>query len=203
MIWALINDLGQRVVAGNKWEQRRNLRRRLDALALPPGSKALDFGCGTGLFAGTFAAAGLTYHGYDIDPGVVSYAKLTHPGRVFVSSRDEVARRGPFDVVVANCCFHHIADDALAEELEWVKSLLVDRGTFLLIDVLYHPEDRSVLRRVFRLLERGAFLRRAEGYVAIVARHFAVRRVGVDRTHVFSLPGNPLYNELVVVECAK
>jgi cyclopropane fatty-acyl-phospholipid synthase-like methyltransferase len=202
MIWALINDLGQRVVSLNKWEQRRSLHRRLKALALPPGSKALDFGCGTGLFAGTFAQSGLTYHGYDIDGRMVSYARRTHSGQVFVSTRDEIVRHGPFDLVVANCCFHHIPDDVLAEELEWVKSILADGGTFLLIDLVADPQDRSVLRRAFRRLERGLFLRRVEEYVAIVARHLVVRRVGADRTHMFSLPG-PVYNDLIVVECGK
>lgn len=203
MMWSLFNDLGQRAVSLNKWEQRRSLRRRLQALALPPGSRALDFGCGTGLFAGTFAGSGLMYHGYDIDSRVVSYARWMHAGHVFASSREEVARHGPFDLVVANCCFHHIPDDVLAQELEWVKGVLADRGTFLLIDLVADPEDQSLLRRAFRTLERGAFLRRAEEYVAIVARHLAVRRVGADRSHVLSLPGNPLYNDLVVVECAK
>ena len=204
MIWALANDLFQRVVSGNKWEQRRNLRRRVEALGLPPGSKALDFGSGTGLFASTFAEAGLRYHGYDVDHRVVSYASRIHSDQVFVSSREEIARHGPFDLVVANCCFHHIADDALARELEWVKSILADRGTFLLVDLLAAPpEDRSVLRRAFRSLERGLFVRRAEDYIAIVACHLRVRRVEVERSHVFSLPGNPLYNDLVVVECAK
>ena len=202
MIWALINDLGQRVVSFNKWEQRRSLRRRLKALALPPGSKALDFGCGTGLFASTFAQSGLSYHGYDIDSRLVSYARRLHSGQVFVSTRDEIARHGPFDLVVANCCFHHIPDDVLAEELEWVKSILADRGTFLLIDLVADPDDRSVLRRAFRSLERGLFLRRVEEYVAIVARHLVVRRVGTDRTHIFSMPG-PVYSDLVVVECGK
>jgi SAM-dependent methyltransferase len=202
MIWALVNDLGQRVVSGNKWEQRRSLRRRLEALRLPPRGKALDFGCGTGLFASTFTGAGLAYHGYDIDDRVVSYARRMHAGHVFVSSRDEVAGYGPFDLVVANCCFHHIPDDVLSTELEWVKSILAERGTFLLIDLVAAPEDRSLLRRAFRSLERGLFLRRVEEYVAIVARHLAVRRVGADRTHIFSLPG-PVYSDLVVVECGK
>jgi cyclopropane fatty-acyl-phospholipid synthase-like methyltransferase len=203
MIWAFINDVGQRVITLNKWEQRRSLRRRLEALALSTGSKALDFGCGTGLFVSTFTRSGLAYHGYDIDSRVVTYASRMHSGQVFVSTRDEVARHGPFDLVVANCCFHHIPDDALATELEWVKSILADGGTFLLIDLVVHPEDRSILRRAFRTLERGLFLRRAEEYVAIVARHLAVRSVGADRSHVLSIPGNPVYNDLVIVECGK
>jgi len=203
MIWALINDLGQRVVSGNKWEQRRSLRRRLKALALPPGSRALDFGCGTGLFVSTFTGSGLAYHGYDIDSRVVTYASRMHSGQVFVSTRDEVARHGPFDLVVANCCFHHIDDDTLAEELEWVKAVLSDRGTFLLIDLIIRPEDRSLLRRLFRTLERGAHLRRAEEYAAIAGRHLAVRRIGADRSYMLSIPGSPIYNDLVVVECGK
>jgi cyclopropane fatty-acyl-phospholipid synthase-like methyltransferase len=203
MIWALVNDLGQRAVSLNKWEQRRSLRRRLQTLALPPGSKALDFGCGTGLFASTFSRSGLTYHGYDIDSGVVSYARRMYPGQVFASAREEIAHYGPFDLVVANCCFHHIPDDVLAEELEWVKRILADRGAFLLIDIVVRPEDRSVLRRAFRTLERGAFLRRAEEYVAIVARHLVVKRVGEDRSYMLSIPGSPVYNDLVVVECGK
>jgi cyclopropane fatty-acyl-phospholipid synthase-like methyltransferase len=202
MIWALINDLGQRAITLNKWEQRRKLRRHLEALALAPGCKALDFGCGTGLFAGTFAGFGLKYHGYDIDSRMLSYAKRMHSGHVFASTKDEVARHGPFDLVVANCCFHHISDDVLAEELEWVKRNLADEGTFLLIDIVLRPDDRSVLRRAFRTLERGAFLRRPEEYVAIVARHLRVKCVGMDRSHVLSLPG-PIYNDLVIVECGK
>ncbi len=203
MIWALINDLGQRVMTLNKREQRRQLRRCLATLALPPGSKALDFGCGTGLFANTFAGAGLTYHGYDIDSRVVSYAERMHPGPVFTSTREEVARHGPFDLVVANCCFHHISDDTLAAELEWVKANLADRGTFLLIDLVVRPEDGSWLRRAYRTLERGIFLRRAEEYVAIVARHLTVKRVDADRSHMLSVPRNPVYNDIVLVECEK
>jgi len=203
MIWALINDLGQRAVTLNKLEERRRIRRRLEAMGLPPGSKVLDFGCGTGLFARTFTGAGLIYRGYDIDEEHVSFARRMHPGYVFASRREEVVRHGPFDLIVANCCFHHIADVEIAEELEWVKSILADRGRFLLIDIAAHPEDRSVVRRAYRALERGAFLRRDEEYVALVARHLAVRRVDAERSHVLSIPGNPIYNDLVIVECGK
>jgi cyclopropane fatty-acyl-phospholipid synthase-like methyltransferase len=203
MIWALINDLGQRAVTLNKWEQRRRLRRRLRALALPRGSKVLDFGCGTGLFTRTFANAGLAYLGYDIDDRLVSFARRVRPGHAYASTREEVARHAPFDLIVANCCFHHIADEELGEELEWVKTILADTGTFLLIDIAAQPEDRSLVRRAFRTVERGDFLRRHHEYVAVVAGHLAVRSVGAERSHVLSIPGNPVYNQLVVIECRK
>jgi 2-polyprenyl-3-methyl-5-hydroxy-6-metoxy-1,4-benzoquinol methylase len=35
----------------------------------------INFGCGTGLFASSFGAAGFRYHGYDVDSRVVSYAR--------------------------------------------------------------------------------------------------------------------------------
>jgi 2-polyprenyl-3-methyl-5-hydroxy-6-metoxy-1,4-benzoquinol methylase len=69
LAWALFNDVAQRLITLNKLGQRRNLLARLRALGLPPGGSALDFGCGTGLFAPTFQQAGLPYTGYDIDRG--------------------------------------------------------------------------------------------------------------------------------------
>jgi SAM-dependent methyltransferase len=112
MAWALFHDVAQRVISLNKLEQRRHLRERLRALALPEGALALDFGCGTGLFAPAFQAAGLRYVGYDIDPRLVGYARRLYGGARFVSIEEELRAAAPFDLIVANCSFHHIADDA-------------------------------------------------------------------------------------------
>jgi SAM-dependent methyltransferase len=202
MAWALYNDVAQRLITLNKLEQRRHLLNRLRALGLPPGSAALDFGCGTGLFAPTFRRAGLRYLGYDIDPRLVAYAgRLYRYGR-FISREADLRAAAPFDVIVANCCFHHIADDTLSTELARMRSLLAGGGTFVMIDiVLPSGHDPSFLRRQFRRLERGAFVRQPDQYRAIVERHFRVRRVEWDRSHVVSLPRNPVYNDLVILEC--
>jgi SAM-dependent methyltransferase len=202
MVWALFNDVMQRLITLNKLEQRRQLLARLRALGVRPGGSALDFGCGTGLFAPTFRRAGLRYTGYDIDPRLVAYARRLYRGARFVSSDTELRAAAPFEVIVANCCFHHIADDTLSTELARMRSLLADGGTFVMIDiVLPAGPDPSFLRRQFRKLERGAFVRQPDQYRAIVERHFRVRRVDWDRSHVVSLPRNPVYNDLVILEC--
>ncbi len=59
MAWAFFNDVMQRLITLNKLEQRRQLLARLRSLDVRPGGTALDFGCGTGLFAPTFQRAGL------------------------------------------------------------------------------------------------------------------------------------------------
>jgi SAM-dependent methyltransferase len=202
MAWALYNDVAQRLISLNKLEQRRHLLDRLRALGLPPGGTALDFGCGTGLFAPTFRRAGLRYLGYDIDPRLVSYAAHLYRYGRFLSSEALLRAAAPFDVIVANCCFHHIADDTLSTELARMRGLLADGGTFVMIDiVLPAGPDPSFLRRQFRRLERGAFVRQPDQYRAIVERHFRVRRVDWHRSHLFSLPRNPVYNDLVILEC--
>ncbi len=77
MLWAFANDLAQRVLTFNKLEQRKNLEKKLNALALPESGKILDFGCGTGLFAKTIMKLGFKYHGYDIDKGGVFFLVKT------------------------------------------------------------------------------------------------------------------------------
>jgi SAM-dependent methyltransferase len=202
MGWALFNDVMQRLITLNKLDQRRHLLARLRALGLAPGSTALDFGCGTGLFAPAFRRAGLRYVGYDIDPRLVGYARRLYRYGRFISNEALLRAAAPFDVIVANCCFHHIADDTLSAELGRMRSLLADGGTFVMIDiVLPAGHDPSFLRRQFRKLERGAFVRDPDQYRAIVERHFRVRRIAQHRSPVISLPRKPVYNDLVILEC--
>lgn len=201
MAWALFNDVMQRLITLNKLEQRRKLLRRLRSLGVPPGGSALDFGCGTGLFAPTFLRAGLRYTGYDIDPRLVSYARHLYGRARFVSSDAQLRAAAPFDLIVANCCFHHIADDTLAAELARMRGLLAEGGAFVMIDIIQQEPDRSFLHRQFMKLERGLYVRHPDQYQAIVERYFRVRRIDRDRTHVLSLPQNSLYNDFVIFEC--
>ncbi len=201
MAWALFNDLMQRLITLNKLEQRRQLLARLRSLGVRSGAAALDFGCGTGLFAPTFQRAGLRYTGYDIDPRLVTYARRLYRGARFFSSDAELRAAAPFDLIVANCCFHHIADDTLSAELARMRSLLAEGGAFVMIDIILQEPDRSFLHRQFMKLERGLYVRRPDQYRAIVERHFRVRRIDQDRGHVLSLPQNSLYNDFVILEC--
>lgn len=205
MIWALFNDIAQRIITLDKWEQRSNLSIRLKKIQLPPGSKALDFGCGTGLFARVFKKEGLRYWGYDVDNRLITFASRLYPDYSFTTSRDVLEDEGPFDLVLANCCFHHIDDTLLSIELRRIKSLLADQGTFFLIDLILVENDASFLHRTFMKLEQGEHVRTVGDYHKHVERHFSVIRTQVERSHIFSFNNrlNPLYNDLAVIECRK
>ncbi|MHC1791938.1 class I SAM-dependent methyltransferase [Solidesulfovibrio sp.] len=205
MFNALANDLAQRLLTGNKHAQKVFLKRRLRAMALPGSAAALDFGCGTALFAPAFTSLGLRYHGYDIDQPLLNYAARLYRGGVFTASKDLLRAKAPFDVIVANCCFHHIPDAPLQEELVFLKSLLADAGWFILIDILAVPDDPSWIHRQFMKLEQGAYVRTREAYRHNIERHFTVRNELVSRSTAFSLNLDwfPIYNDLLVLECRK
>jgi SAM-dependent methyltransferase len=202
-LWAFFNDVAQRIITLNKIEQRVNLRRRVRSLNLSAGAKALDFGCGTALFAPTMRECGLRYYGYDIDPRLIAYARRLYDGATFLSTPGALAQHAPFDLIVANCCFHHISDEALSQELPKLRDLLADRGVFLMIDLLLDPHGRSFLCRQFDRLERGSHIRREAHYRRLVESVFAVHTTAFERSHVLSLKGNPIFSDLIVFECRK
>jgi len=202
MFHALINDLAQRVLTLNKFEQRVQLQNFISALDFPEKYRTLDFGCGTALFAPLFLRNGHEYVGYDIDRRLVDYAHRLYPKALFTTSKEELRERGPFDLILINCCTHHISDDILKIELAALAQLLKPGGICLLVDILkVAPEDDTVVHRWFMKLEQGQFLRCAEEYAAIMARHFTIARQSRWRSHLFSLPWkyNPLYNDLIVI----
>jgi SAM-dependent methyltransferase len=205
MLNALLNDIFQRVLTFNKLEQKANLSKKLGSLSLKPGTKCVDFGCGTGLFAGVFAGRGFRYYGYDIDKSLTDYASRLSlsDSCFFTASPDHLKGQAPFGLIMANCCFHHIDDALINKVLEDIKGILADDGVFLLIDILFAEKDTSVLRGLFRKLERGAYVRKAEDYRTIVERVFTVTSSEVRRSHLFSLKGIPVYNDLLMLTCKK
>lgn len=201
MFHALVNDLAQRIVSFNRLQTRRQLARHLEALGLKAGDSVLDFGCGTGLNAGTFLRRDLRYTGYDIDPRLTRYAAWLYPAGTFTMSRQDLQRLAPFDLVLAHCVFHHIDDAQAAELLGWLKGLLSPSGRLLLIDLLRDDDVRSRLRRLYRKLERGRHLRTREEYLRMVEGHFRTEAQTVMRSHLLSCPIriNPVYSRLLAL----
>ena len=201
MIQAALNDLFQRIVTLNKVEQKALLRSRLTALQLPEGRHVLDFGCGTALFAPVFRDAKLEYYGYDIDERLIAYANRLYDRGRFTNSQDDLRAVRPFDLILANCCFHHMDDVTLAEELVRIESLLNLTGILLVIDILLPREDSFLPRKLFRKLERGAYVRTLEDYRTLIEKRFLVQKCTIERSHLFSIRNFPIYNDLAVFEC--
>lgn len=203
MVWALVNDVAQRVLTLNKREQRAYLRGLMRATGYDRGARVLDFGCGTGLFARALAGNHSPYVGYDIDERLVRYASRLYPSLLFTHETEKVVRHGPYDYVLANCCFHHIPDAQAAAALGFIARNLDQHGQFVMLDILAPGEGVPAppLRRLFDLIERGSSLRRHPENVRLLASMFEVVRAEVIRTHLFSIKPSPLYNNLGMYIC--
>ncbi len=203
MFGPLLNDLAQRVITLNKLEQRRSLAGYLSGMALSPGARVLDFGCGTGLFSPVFKKLGLRCSGFDVDPEVVAHAARLYPWAGFFCDWTDLRKAPKFDLILCNCCFHHIPGRELSGLLGDLRSLLSARGRLLLIDLIAAPERRNPLYRLFMKLEQGAFLRSPEEYAALVEPFFEIKNRELRRFHLLSLKSrfNPVFNDLLVLEC--
>jgi SAM-dependent methyltransferase len=200
---ALVNDVGQRLVTGNKRDQRACLAQRVRMLQLPTGSKVLDFGCGTGLFARPLVELGLRYVGYDIDPAFIAYAKRLRPSLTFVSRLDDASAVGPFDLVLSNCCFHHISDAEIKDSvLPGIAAMMHRTSVFMLIDVLPNEPGASLLRRAHARLEQGGTRRSADHLDRLLAGRFIARAKSTYPSFFLSLTTrlNPIHSNLINYE---
>jgi ubiquinone/menaquinone biosynthesis C-methylase UbiE len=93
--------------------------RTLDRLQLRPGTRLLDAGCGSGMFADLAAQRGADVIGLDVAPGLIEYARRRRPAAGYVV--EDLERMpfadGAFDVVTAFNSVLYAADPrrALAE----------------------------------------------------------------------------------------
>ncbi|HKR01395.1 MAG TPA: methyltransferase domain-containing protein [Pyrinomonadaceae bacterium] len=115
-------------------------------LALPPGSRVLDVGCGSGWLAEYFARLGYEVCGIDISPALVEMAR-------------ERLRRVPYPVdqeTPLRCRF--VAHDVEAAPLDETFDAAI------CYDSLHHFEDEhAALRHLSAMLREGGFLFIMEG----------------------------------------
>ena len=79
--------------------------------ALGPGQKAVEIGCGTGLFTEHFASCGATIIAVDLSLELLAIARNRHlpPTVQFVEKNFEDCEvDGPFDAVIGSSVLHHL-----------------------------------------------------------------------------------------------
>jgi 2-polyprenyl-3-methyl-5-hydroxy-6-metoxy-1,4-benzoquinol methylase len=91
-------------------DRRANLI--IAATGLRPGKKALEIGCGTGLFTEKFARSGARIIAVDISESLVSLAARRHlpehQVKFMVRRFEDCDVEGPFDAVIGSSILHHL-----------------------------------------------------------------------------------------------
>lgn len=128
-------------------------RRRAEAIAggarLQPGRRALELGCGTGLFTAEFARTGAAVTAIEISPDLLEKARR-QPGAeavTWVLGRFEsTPMDGAFDAVIGSSVLHHLE---VAPSLARIRELLAPGGTLCFAEPnLLNPQ--VFLERKFR-----------------------------------------------------
>jgi len=114
------------------WESpsgRRRAERRaelfVDLGGLRPGCRALELGCGTGVFLEKTARSGATIHGLDLSDELLAKARARLPGSSNITLDQGNAEEMPypaaeFDTVYGSSVLHHLDLDAALREIHRV-----------------------------------------------------------------------------------
>jgi 2-polyprenyl-3-methyl-5-hydroxy-6-metoxy-1,4-benzoquinol methylase len=95
-------------------KERADRRARIiaDSAGLGPGKRALEIGCGTGLFTEVFAATGAMVVAVDLSAELLDIARKRnlHPDRVqFIQKPfEDCSEKEPFDAIIGSSVLHHL-----------------------------------------------------------------------------------------------
>jgi 2-polyprenyl-3-methyl-5-hydroxy-6-metoxy-1,4-benzoquinol methylase len=135
--------------------KRRAIRRAQlisAAASLAPGVRALEVGCGTGMFTEMFARTGASLLAVDISPDLIARARLRGlPEDQVVFRRDrfeDCGVAGPFDAVIGSSVLHHLD---VEEGLRKIHALLAPGGVLSFAEPNY-LNPQVFAERAFRFL---------------------------------------------------
>jgi len=100
------------------------------------GSRALDFGCGTGRSTRFLGKLGLNVIGADISQAMLDQARVLDPSGEYYLIRDNIADEfapDSFDVILAAFTFDNMPTEAKANALTRLRILLAADGCLLLV----------------------------------------------------------------------
>lgn len=124
----------------------------MEAAKLRAGKRALEIGCGSGLFTEMFADSGAHILAVDISPDLIEFAEargLPQERVTFLCQRfEEVSIAEPFDAVIGSSVLHHLM---IEESLEVIHRLLKPGGILAFAEPnMLNPQvfaERTFMRR--------------------------------------------------------
>lgn len=141
------------------------------SLGAGPSDVIVDVGCGTG-DALHYLPSFKTYHGFDVDPVAIEFARKEAAGRPGVAYEarvlvEEDLRSIRPSLAILAGLLHHLDDDSATELLGMLARTKSIRR-LVTQDVVYLPGEK--VSNFLAWLDRGKFVRREEGYRQLAAQ---------------------------------
>jgi len=152
-----------------------------------PGLTVLDIGCGPGYVISDFQEP--IYHGFDVSPEYISWARKKYPnGSFYCREFDESAleRLPKADVVLMMGVIHHLDDATSLNLLQLTRRAMKTNGCLYTMDGCYRP-GQSRIAKFFLDEDRGQYVRDEAGYLDLVRRVFIHVEVSY-RDDLFLIP---------------
>ena len=136
-------------------------------LRIPPGTRALDVGCGVGRWSRLLASRGALVTGVDLSPTMIAQSTLrtaevglSNRCRFVVQDLAALDVGGPFDLVLGVTVLQHILEpDALRAALQRMAAQLSSAGRLVLLEAAPTYAAASCDTAVFRARPRHEYLR--------------------------------------------
>jgi ubiquinone/menaquinone biosynthesis C-methylase UbiE len=149
---------------------------------LKGSQNVLDFGCGSGRFAGRIAAMGIRYTGIDSSVGMVGAAQAGHPElkdafKHFDGTKIPFADASFDTVVVARVFIHVLKTPEFEGILAEIRRVLVPGGRLILLEEATLSGRKSGQAR---------WILREEDFASAIEKYFDVQAVQKVRSSEFS-----------------
>jgi len=155
----------------------------------------LDFGCGTGEFAGEFPAG--RYVGIDLSLGYLRFAGRNRPGSFIASSGAALALAdGSFDAALVLGVLHHLPDNVASAAMAELARVLRPGATALVMEDIPPPNGQNLPGQLMHAIDRGGHIRSEADYrtifgAALVVEQAYSMRSGICDYAVYVLRRTP------------
>lgn len=172
----------------------RTWERITSILAIRPGDRVLDVGCGPAEVL-SHLPAGVEYFGFDVSPKYIAAASHRYGNRgtftVGAVTPGTFSDFGQFDVIIAMGVLHHLDDNEAKLVFQAAREKLRPEGRIVTMDGAY-VRGQNPIAKLLLTLDRGRHVRTVEQYLTI-ARPFFPNIAATVMHDLIALPYTHLF----------